>query len=269
MVLAIQLPGFSPAPIARIEGEERRLSDDVVAVEAPIAFLYNCESHVVMMATPRDLVDFAYGFSIAEGVVAGADEIASVAVAPRGIGMTLSIDIPEKRAQALGSRERNMVGRTGCGLCGIAEIDQALRPLPVLPETQAIPTRAIARALAELPGAQTLNQDTGAMHAAAFAERDGSLLCVREDVGRHNALDKLIGAVARDGLDPTDGFVVVTSRCSMEMVQKTATFGCPVLVAVSAPTSLALTLAGECGLTVAAFARGDQFNVYTHAGRIA
>jgi FdhD protein len=269
MAVAIQLPGFSAAPIARIEGDARRRSDDVVAVEAPVAFLYNCESHVVMMATPRDLEDFAVGFSIAEGVVEGADEIGPVSVAPRGVGMTLSIEIPEDRARALATRSRNMAGRTGCGLCGIAEIEQALRPLPALPEVPPIQTRAIARALAALPGAQELNQDTGAVHAAAFAGRDGSLLCVREDVGRHNALDKLIGAAAREGLDAASGFIVVTSRCSMEMVQKTATFGCPVLVAVSAPTSLALSLAGECGLTVAAFARGDQFNVYTRADRIA
>ena len=141
MTIAIQLPGFSPAPIARIEGKRRRLSDDVVAVEAPIAFLYNCESHVVMMATPRDLVDFAYGFSVAEGVVERVDEIVSVSVAPRGVGMTLSIDIPDRRARMLGTRKRNMTGRTGCGLCGIAEIEQALRPLPVLHEAKPVEQR--------------------------------------------------------------------------------------------------------------------------------
>lgn len=268
MGIVLDRPASAPAAVSRIAGRQRNASDDEVAVEAPIAFLYNCQSHVVMMASPRDLEDFAYGFSLAEGVVGTAAEIASVKLAPKGPGMTVSIDIPEARAKALGSRKRNLEGRTGCGLCGIAEIEQALRPLPVLADSPAIPSEAIATALATLPNGQLLNRHTGAMHAAAFANRDGTLLCVREDVGRHNALDKLIGAVTRAGHDPRDGLVVVTSRCSMEMVQKTVTFGCPILVAVSAPTSLAIELAERSNLTVVAFARGDGFNLYAHSERI-
>lgn len=266
---AAELPALAPANVARVMRGGREASDDRVAVEMPVAFVYNCESHAVMMASPGDLLDFAYGFSLSEGIVAGADEVLSAAASPKGAGMSLSIEIPEHRARALGGRRRNLEGRTGCGLCGIAEIEQALRPLAVLPDTQAIPAAAVARAVAALPGRQALNEETGAVHAAAFAARDGGVLCVREDVGRHNALDKLIGAAARQGLDPKAGFVVVTSRCSMEMVQKTVTFGCPVLVAVSAPTSLAIDLAERSNLTMAAFARGDRFNLYAHLERIA
>ena len=269
MGVVLDRPASAPAAVSRIAGDRRKASDDRVAVEAPVALLYNCENHVVMMASPRDLVDFGFGFSLAEGVVARADEILSVRVSPKGPGMTLSIEIPEARAKALGSRKRNLEGRTGCGLCGIADIEQVLRPLPVMADTAAIPAAAVARALAALPNGQLLNRQTGAMHAAAFAGRDGTLLAVREDVGRHNALDKLIGAVARAGHDPVDGLVIVTSRCSMEMVQKTATFGCPILVAVSAPTSLAIDLAERSNLTIAAFARDDGFNLYAHPERIA
>jgi len=265
---ALDRPALAPAIVTRVSPDDRATCCDQVAVEAPIALAYNCQSHVVMMAAPRDLVDFAYGFSIAEGIVAGGDEILSVELAPRGAGIRLSIAIPDARARALAARPRNMEGRTGCGLCGIADIAQALRPLPIAAATRTLPADALMAALAALPGAQTLNRETGAMHAAAFAAPDGRLLCVREDVGRHNALDKVIGAVARQGLDPAGGFVVVTSRCSMEMVQKTATFGCPVLVAISAPTSLAIELAEQSNLTVAAFARGARLNLYTHPERI-
>lgn len=255
--------------VDRRAGEARDARDDQVAVEAPVAFVYNCRSHAVMMATPGDLEDFAYGFSIAEGVVADAGEVLAVRIQPKAGGMSLAIEIPAARASALSRRSRNLEGRTGCGLCGIAEIDQALRPLPVLLSGERIASRSIQRALAALPNAQTLNRQTGAIHAAAFADPDGVLLCVREDVGRHNALDKVIGAAARAGLDPAAGFMVVTSRCSMEMVQKTVTFGCPVLVSISAPTSLAIELADRSNLTVAAFARGDRFSLYAHSERIA
>ena len=272
MAVTLERPALAEAPIARVKAGGRTLRDDRLAVETPIAFIYNCESHAVMMASPRDLTDFAIGFSISEGIVDAASDISAVVPGRKGPGVTLSITIPDARAKLLGTRKRNMAGRTGCGLCGVAEIEQALRPLPDLPnspDSPVISSAAIARALAALPEEQSLNREVGAVHAAAFAAADGTLLCVREDVGRHNALDKLIGAAARRGLDPRSGFVVVTSRCSMEMVQKTATFGCPVLVAVSAATSLAVELAEKCNLTVAAFARGDSYNLYSHPERIA
>ena len=263
-----ELPALAATAVSRVDPASRAETRDRVAVEAPIAFLYNCENHAVMMGTPRDLEDLAYGFTIAEGIVGNVGEIGEVHITPKGSGLLLFVTIPEDRAVALGSRRRNLEGRTGCGLCGIADIGQALPPLEALRPSRPVPAAAIRRALAALPEQQSLNHESGAVHAAGFADRAGELLVVREDVGRHNALDKLIGAAARGGIDPADGFIVVTSRCSMEMVQKTVTFGCPVLVAVSAPTSLALDLAEASNLTVAAFARGDHFNLYTHGERV-
>jgi FdhD protein len=257
------------AMVARVAGGVRASAADRIAVEMPIAFVYNGESYTVMMASPGDLEDFAIGFSVAEGIVAAAGEIGPVGAEIQGPGLSLSIAIPEARAAALAGRRRNVAGRTGCGLCGLAEIGAVLRPLARLPRTAPIAAAAIDRAIAGLPAHQVLNRETGAIHAAGFATREGELLAVREDVGRHNALDKLIGAVLRRGLAPADGIVVTTSRCSMEMVQKTASFGCPVLATVSAPTSLAIELAEDCGMTVAAFARGAGFNLYTHPERIA
>jgi len=241
---------------------------DSVAVEIPVAFLYNGQSHAVMMASPNDLVDFAYGFSIAEGIVDRMADIGTVSTESKGSGVAISIDISDGHAALLDERKRNVAGRTGCGLCGVAEMDQVLRLLPVLPDTRPIAAAAIDHVMRELPDHQDINKDTGAVHAAGFADRDGKLLFVREDVGRHNALDKLIGAVLRAGLNPQDGFVAVTSRCSMEMVQKTVCFGSPLLVSVSAPTSLAIELAEKHNLTVAAFARGQGFNIYAHSERI-
>lgn len=241
---------------------------DSVAVEVPVAFVYNGQSHAVMMASPNDLVDFAYGFSIAEGIVDRVADIGSASTEQTGPGVAISIEISAGHAALLEARKRNIAGRTGCGLCGVAEMEQVLRPLSILPDTRPIAAAAIDRAMRELPEQQDINKTTGAVHAAGFADSDGKLLFVREDVGRHNALDKLIGAVLRQGLDPEDGFVVVTSRCSMEMVQKTVSFGCPILVAVSAPTSLAIELADKYNLTVAAFARGAGCNLYTHPERI-
>lgn len=264
----IDRPAVAPAPVVRVAAANRVATGDRVAVEVPVALAYNCQSHVVMMATPRDLIDFAYGFSIAEGIVAGAAEIRAVEAAPRGEGVHLSITIPEARAKLLRGRARNLEGRTGCGLCGVADIAQALRPLPVVSASPSIGVAAVAAALAALPAQQILNRETGALHAAAFAKPDGSLLCVREDVGRHNALDKVIGAMARCGINPAAGFIVITSRCSMEMVQKTATIGCPVLVAISAPTSLAIALAEQSNLTIAGFARDAGLNLYAHPERI-
>lgn len=265
MALKSEYPATATASVIRNNGAV----SDQLAVETPIAFVYNCEAYTVMMASPGDLVDFAYGFSIAEGIVQNAGEILAVDITDKGAGISLGIEIPPASAALLQERTRNMAGRTGCGLCGIAEIEQVLRPLPHLPQTQSIMGAAINKAITALPAQQKLNRLTGAIHAAAFASADGQLLLVREDVGRHNALDKLCGAIHRTGLAPAAGMVLITSRCSMEMVQKTVTLGCPVLVAVSAPTALAIEIAQEHGLTVAAFARGNGFNLYSHAERIA
>ncbi len=259
---------FTGASVARLHHGASSNFSDQLAVETPIAFVYNCEAYAVMMASPSDLEDLAYGFSVAEGIVAAAHEVMAVDLSPKGAGISLGIEIPPDRAALLVARSRNVAGRTGCGLCGIAEIEQALRPLSRLPQSAPISASAIDKAVAALPTHQAFNQQTGAVHAAGFATAQGELLLVREDVGRHNALDKLIGAIVRSGISPSGGMVVITSRCSMEMVQKTVTLGCPILVAVSAPTSLAVTIAQECNLTVAAFARGDGFNIYAHPQRI-
>lgn len=259
---------FAGAAVARLHHGVSSSFADQLAVETPIALVYNCEPYAVMMASPRDLEDFAYGFSISEGIVQNASEIMAVEQTPKGAGVSLGIEIPPDRARLLMERSRNLAGRTGCGICGITDLEQVMRALPRLPDSAPIKAPAIDNAVAALPAHQAFNKQTGAIHAAGYANAAGELLLVREDVGRHNALDKLIGAIVRTGLSPVDGMVVITSRCSMEMVQKTVTLGCPVLVAVSAPTSLAVQIAEDCGLTIAAFARGDGFNLYTHPDRI-
>ncbi|MCB1744548.1 MAG: formate dehydrogenase accessory sulfurtransferase FdhD [Gammaproteobacteria bacterium] len=259
---------YRQVTLARVHQHSRAQAHDQVATEVPVALVYNCQSHAVMMASPCHLLDFAYGFTLSEGIVESASELLHTAVLPQSQGVTLAITIPEHRASRLHERSRSLEGRSGCGLCGIQEMAQALRPLPTLPETAGIPARAIAAALTALPAQQLLNRDTGALHAAAFADREGALRIVREDIGRHNALDKLIGATARAGINASSGVVLVTSRCSMEMVQKTIAFGCPLLVAVSAPTSLAIELAQAHNLTIAAFARNERFNLYSHPQRV-
>lgn len=264
----IEYPALAQTRVARREHGVNRAFADQLAVETPIAFVYNCEPYAVMMASPCDLEDFAYGFSISEGIIDRPTEILTIDQTPKEAGVSLGIEIPPGRAAPLIERARNMAGRTGCGICGIAEMEQVMRALPVLTASAPIKVSAIDRAMMALPGRQTVNRQTGAVHAAGFANAEGELLLVREDVGRHNALDKLIGALARAGISPIDGMVLITSRCSMEMAQKTILLGCPVLAAVSAPTSLAVQIADDHGLTIAAFARGDGFNLYTHPERI-
>lgn len=241
---------------------------ETIAAECPVALVYNGVSHAVMLASPADLEDMGIGFTIAEGIVRDAAEIGSVEVIDMALGMEVRLEIPPERAAALDERRRSMAGGTACGLCGIISLDRALRPLPRAAAGPALRAAAIRAALESLPARQATHRATGAVHAAALASPDGEILLVREDVGRHNALDKLVGAAARAGNDPRESLLVLTSRCSAEMVQKAATAGFSVLVAISAPTSLAVTLADETNLTLVAFARGRAFTVYTHAERI-
>ncbi|MFZ5913509.1 MAG: formate dehydrogenase accessory sulfurtransferase FdhD [Pseudomonadota bacterium] len=268
MTLGLAHPAIVKSPVSHFRHGAFHAVSDRLAAETPVAIAYNCEPYAVMMATPADLEDFAYGFSLTEGIVADAGEILAVDQPLKDEGVSLLIEIPPARASRLTERARNVSGRTGCGVCGIAEIEEVLRPLPALPFSSRIGASAIDRAVSGLPALQKLNSHTGAVHAAGFATADGELLLVREDVGRHNALDKLIGAMRRSGRSAADGMVLITSRCSMEMVQKTVLLGCPMLVAVSAPTSLAVKIAEASGLTIAAFARGDGCNVYTHVERV-
>lgn len=237
--------------------------------ETPVAIVYNGSTQAVMMATPDDLEDFALGFSLSEHVIASPAEIERLEVVDHGAGIEARIWLPEARAEAVAARRRAMAGPVGCGLCGIDSLAEALHPIAPLPDTALRLTVAdVLAASAALRAAQPLHDQTRAVHAAAFWRPGDGLLMAREDVGRHNALDKLIGALARAGIDAATGAVVLTSRVSVEMVQKTAAAGAPVLIAASAPTAHALRLADEAGLTVAALVRDGGFTLFSHPERI-
>ncbi len=248
--------------------ERRTPVCDAVAEEVAVALSYNGVSHVVMMMTPADLEDFAFGFSLSEGVVERVSEIHGAEVLRHEAGFELAVTISGERFAKLRQARRNLVGRTGCGLCGAESLEQAIRPVPQVADGVRVAAAAIDRALAALDTRQPLQGATGAAHGAAWCDVSGDIVCMREDVGRHNALDKLIGAVARSDL-PLDGFALVSSRASYEMVSKSARAGMQVLVAVSAPTTLAVQLADQVGLTLVGFARPGRFSVYSAALRIA
>ncbi|KQP09906.1 formate dehydrogenase family accessory protein FdhD [Methylobacterium sp. Leaf99] len=248
-------------PVAR--PDERDL-----AVEMPVNLVYGSVPYAVMMCTPADLVDFAYGFSLTEGIVASADEIRGVTVEDGEGGLRLLVDLAPGRLREHLARKRAISGRTGCGVCGIDDL-AALPMAETRPDgAVTVAIAAVERALAALGDAQVLNRRTRAVHAAAWANLDGSLVAVREDVGRHNGLDKLIGALIRQGVDPATGFVVITSRCSFEMVEKAANLGASMVVAISAPTSLAIDRARLHGLTLCAIARSDTLTVFTGRERL-
>jgi FdhD protein len=242
--------------------------DDAVAEEIPLAFVYNERPHAVMLATPADFEDFALGFSLSEAIIADTGEFHGVEVVPALAGIELRIAIPQARAAVLDQRVRELTGRTGCGLCGAQTLEAAVRHPPPVAQAPVVIESALRRALAELKERQTINVVTGATHAAALAGADGSIELVREDVGRHNALDKLIGAMMRAGSDVHAGFLVVTSRASYEMVMKAATVGIGSLAAISAPTALAIALADEANVLLIGFARPEGYSVYTHAQRL-
>ena len=229
-----------------------------IAVEAPVQIVLGGAPFAVMMATPRDLEDFAAGFVLTEQIAASVADIRGIEVEAAEDGWKLKIALSGERLQAHMARARAMSGRTGCGLCGIEDFSQMPSPRPPLNPPAAIEPAAIRAAIGELEAWQPLNRATRAVHAAAWCGRDGRILLSREDVGRHNALDKAIGALARARVAPDSGFFVITSRCSFEMVAKAAIFGAGTLVSVSAPTSLALERARRFGVRVIAVARADQ-----------
>jgi FdhD protein len=236
--------------------------------ETPIALTYGRTTQAVMMATPADLSDFAVGFSLCEGIVSSAAEIAALDIVTADGGIELRMDLVEARQTVLSARQRRIVGPGGCGLCGMDSLAEALRPPPVVRSDVTFTAADIGVALDQMPLAQQLNAQTRAVHAAGFWTRGGGLVALREDVGRHNALDKLVGALARAGVRAADGLVLLSSRVSVEMVQKTAVLGAPVIVAVSAPTGLALRTAEAAGITLIGVARSDAFEVFTHPARI-
>lgn len=236
--------------------------------ETPVAFTYEGSSYAVMMATPCDLEDFAVGFSLTEGIISSCEDILNLEVIEEEIGLELRMRLADPLATALAVRRRAHAGPVGCGLCGIESLEEAVRTVPSVAGGAAVQPAAISLALDATKAAQTINHQTRATHAASFFTPASGLVALREDVGRHNALDKLAGALARSGAAPVDGIVVVTSRLSVELVQKAAMIGVPILVAVSAPTALALRTAEQAGITVVAIARSDGFEVFTHPERV-
>lgn len=241
---------------------------DFLAEEVPIALVYNGISHAVMMASPADLEDFAYGFSLSEGIIKKSAEIRDITIVPQAKGIELNIDLVAERFHHLKERRRSMVGRSGCGLCGVESLEAASRDVPKVIAANNVDLSMIEKALLALPQAQAYNAQAHALHAAAFANAQGELLTVREDVGRHNALDKLIGALLKAKIDPANGFAIITSRCSIEMVQKAAIAGIAILVSVSAPTAMAVRLAADVNITLLALARHDSVLSLTHPQRI-
>ncbi len=240
---------------------------DRVITETPVALVYNGVSHVVMMATPTDLEDLALGFSLSEGIIPLPDQLLDCEVQQQARGLELQITVTNQCFAALKARRRNLTGRTGCGLCGLESLEQAIPDLPVLARDQRIGHRALQAALSALEDAQTLKRDTGGVHGAAWCNERGGIEILREDVGRHNALDKMLGARA-SSKESRRGFVLVTSRASYEMVAKVASCGIEILAAVSAPTSLAIEQAEGCGLTLVGFVQPGRQVVYTRPERI-
>jgi FdhD protein len=240
----------------------------IVPEEMALAMSYDASTQAVMMGTPQDLEDFAVGFSLTEGIVDSIDGIESFEAVPQDEGIELRMWLSKGNAERLSERRRYLAGPTGCGLCGIDSIAEAMRPVAIVGTGITVTPQQIMTAMAALQPLQKLNTITRAVHAAAFWQPEHGILEIREDVGRHNALDKLVGGLARKKMDAGTGAVLLTSRVSVEMVQKTASCGATLIVSVSAPTALAIRMAERAGITLAAIARSDGFEIFTHTHRI-
>ena len=246
--ISLDRVGYDDTPADRV--------DRSVPVEAPIAIEYNGIGYAVMMGTPTDLADFVTGFTLSEGL-AHADELSEPQIVPVEGGWVARLNLPPRSLPRILERARSRVSESGCGICGIDSIAAALAPLPKVVARIEVAREAIAHALNALSDRQLLGQATGATHAAAFCSPKGEILAVREDVGRHNALDKLVGTLARSGVSPATGFVLLSARCSQELVEKCVRAGFPLLITISAPTSLAIDRAREAGLALGVLARHD------------
>jgi FdhD protein len=261
-------------PVRTVDGKVWRDSGlsrgmRTIPEETALALTYNGGTYAVMMGTPQDLEDFAIGFSLSERIVRSRKEIESLDVVPLDDGIELRMWLAPAKADRLSERRRHIAGPTGCGLCGIDSIAEAVRPAAIVASGRSFSPQQIMTAVQSLPPLQKINIETRAVHAAAFWTPARGIVALREDVGRHNALDKLAGALARGKVSASEGMVLLTSRVSVEMVQKTAAMGAPLMVAVSAPTALAVQMADKAGITLAAIARTDGFEVFTHPERIA
>ncbi|OIQ90256.1 protein FdhD [mine drainage metagenome] len=259
------LPGGARlAPVLRLRDGLCSNEMDWLTEEVPVALEFNGISHAVMLATPMDLEDFALGFSLSEGLLDHASDLYDCEVLACAEGLTVSMEVSSRCFARLKQRRRTLAGRTGCGICGTECLAQVLRPAPRVRPGPPIRSTAVARAMHGMRERQVLGQATGATHAAAWCGPAGEVRLVREDVGRHNALDKLIGALARAGIEAHGGFIAITSRASVEMVQKAAVAGVPLLAAVSAPTQLAAQTAHHAGMCLAGLARQGNLVVYAH-----
>jgi formate dehydrogenase accessory protein FdhD len=260
--------GYVAVKARRFDGTAFSDTMEKVIEEVPVSLEWNGTHHIVMMATPTDLEAFGIGFSLTEGIVDSAGEVLSVEAVPAGAGAAILMRIPEDRLVHVASRRRAGVSGSSCGLCGITDMEAALRLRGKVDSTLVFSSSAVVRAMQELPSRQKINLQTGAAHAAAFALPSGEIAAVCEDAGRHNALDKLVGTLHLQGLVPSSGFLLLTSRASLEMVQKAVAAGFPMMCAISAPTALAVRMAERSNLTLAAFVRGDGFVCFSGQRRL-
>jgi FdhD protein len=263
--------GFAPLTNVAVEKWQDNLgvvATDTLAEEVPVALVYNSVSHVVMLATPQDLQDFALGFSLSEGILHDPAELLDCFVSHTDEGIHIDLHITEARFEALKDQRRNLIGRTGCGLCGAETLQQVMRNIKPVSSSALFSAEQFHAGFAQMQAQQRIQKLTGAAHAAGWMNADGEISIVREDVGRHNSLDKLLGALLQTGQDLSTGAVLITSRASYEMVQKTATAGIGILAAISAPTGLAVRLAEQTNLTLLGFVRNHSHVAYSHLKRL-